>query len=84
MMMITTTTTTVTAIELSLSGSSPYTGADKTNKINIRKRNKYKNTVQTIQNIVNTSTHSTKTPPLTLTYTLQNKLKQPQYKIHTK
>jgi hypothetical protein len=25
-----------------------------------------------------------KTPPHTLTHTLQNKLKQPQYKIHTK
>jgi len=37
----------------------------------------YKNTVQTTQNTVNTSTH-------THTHTLKNKLKQPQYKIHTK
>jgi len=44
----------------------------------------YKNTVQTIQNTVNTSTDITKTPPHTHTNTLQNKLKQPQYKIHTK
>jgi len=50
----------------------------------------YKNTVQTIQNTLNTSTHITKTrtivktPTHTHTHTLQNKLKQPQYKIHTK
>ena len=43
-----------------------------------------KNTVQTIQNTVNTSTHITKTPTHTHTNTLQNKLKQPQYKIPTK
>ena len=59
-----------------------------------------RNTVQTIQNTVNTSTHITKTsthykthtythpditkPPHTHAHTLQNKLKQPQYKIHTK
>ena len=50
-----------------------------------------KNTVQTIQNTINTSTHFyqnthtiVKTPSRTLTHTLQNKLKQPQYKIHTK
>ena len=51
------------------------------------------NTVQTMLYSVNTSTHSTKTPTElskhthvtipTHTYTLQNKLKQPQYKIHT-
>jgi hypothetical protein len=39
------------ASELSLSGSSPYTSTDKTNK-NIHKRNNAKNTVQTIQNTV--------------------------------
>ena len=56
----------------------------------------YKNTVQTIQNTVNTSTHITKTPAQLLkhphitkpthkhNHTLQNQLKQPQYKIHTK
>ena len=39
---------------------------------------------EAIQNTVNTSTHISKTPPNTHTHTLQNKLKQPQYKIHTK
>ena len=59
-------------------------------RINIHKRNNTKNTVQTTQNTVNTSTHITKTStqlskhPHTHTHTLQNKLKQPQYKIHTK
>jgi len=38
----------------------------------------YKNTVQTIQSTVNTSTHITKTP----THTLQNNLKQSQYRLH--
>ena len=46
-----------------------------------------KNTVQKIQNTVNTSTHITKTPPHykthTYTYThITNKLKQPQHKTH--
>jgi len=41
----------------------------------------YKNTVQTIQNTINTSTHITKTPTHTHTHILQNKLKQPQYKL---
>jgi hypothetical protein len=41
-------------------------------------------TLQTIHNTVNTSTHINKTPPHTYTHTLQNKLKQPQYKKHTK
>ena len=57
----------ITAVEFSLGGSSPYTSTDKTN--NIYKRNntktqykQYKNTVQTIQSTVNTSTHITKTP----------------------
>jgi hypothetical protein len=36
-------------------------------RINIQKE-KYKNTVQTIQNTVNTSTHVTKTPPHTQTH----------------
>ena len=48
-------------------------------RINIHKRNNTKNTVQRAQNTVNTSTRVTKTP-----HTLQNKLTQPQYKIHTK
>jgi hypothetical protein len=50
----------LTAIELSLSGSSPYTSTDRTNK-NIHKRNNTKNTVQKIQNTINTSTHIAKT-----------------------
>ena len=43
----------------------------------------YKNTVQIVQNAVNTSTHITN-PTHTLTHTSQNKLKQPQYKTQTK
>jgi len=50
-------------------------------KIDIHKQNNT-NTVQTIQNTLNTSTHITKTPTLYKTHTLQNKLKEPQYKIH--
>jgi hypothetical protein len=46
-------------------------------RINIHKRNNTKDTVQIIQNTVNTSKHITKN-----THTLQKKLKQPQYKIH--
>ena len=59
----------LTAIELSLGSSSPYTSTDKPIRINIHKRNRTKNTVQTIQNTVNASTHITKTPT--------------HYKIHT-
>jgi hypothetical protein len=44
----------------------------------------YKNTVQTVENTVSTITPNTKTPTHTLTNTLQWKLKQPQYKKHTK
>ena len=53
-------------------------------RITTHKRNNTKNTVQTIQNTLNTSTHITKTPTRYKTDTLQNELKQPQYKIHTK
>jgi hypothetical protein len=42
---------------------------------------KYKKIAQTIQNTGNTSTHITKTPTHTHTHTLQNKLKQPHYKL---
>jgi hypothetical protein len=74
----------LTSIEVSLGGSSPYTSTDKTNK-NIHKQN----TVLTIQNTVNTSTHITKhshkvQPTHTNTHTLHNQLKQSQYKIQTK
>ena len=54
-------------------------------RINIHKRNNKKNTVQTIKNTVSTSTYIIKThitkPTHTHAHTLQNKLKQPQYKI---
>jgi hypothetical protein len=41
---------------------------------------RYKNTVQTIKNTVNASTHTTETPKqLADNHTLQNKLKQIQY-----
>jgi len=46
----------LTAIELSLGGSSPYTSTDKT-KTNIHKQNNTK-TVQTVQSTVNTSTYT--------------------------
>ena len=47
---------------MSLGGRSPYTSTEKQIRINIHKRNSTKNTVQTIQNTVYTSTHITKTP----------------------
>jgi hypothetical protein len=55
----------------------------------IHKRNNTKNTVQIIQNTVNTCTHITKTNTHYKihththphTHALQNKLKQPQYKL---
>ena len=50
-------------------------------RIYVHKRNNTTNTVQTIQNTVNTSKQITKTPTHTHTHTLQNKLKQPQYKL---
>ena len=46
---------------MSLGGSSPYTSTDKTNKNKYTYTKQYKNTVQTIQKTVNTSTHITKT-----------------------
>jgi len=76
----------LTAIELSLGGSSPELVQTKQIKINIHRRNNTKSTVQTIQNTLYTSKHITKThitkPKHTHTHTLQNKLKQPTYKIH--
>jgi hypothetical protein len=51
-------------------------------RIIVHKRN---NTNHSTNNTtVNTSTHITKTPTHAHTHTLQNQLKQPQYKIHTK
>jgi len=76
--------------EFSLGGSSPYTSRDNTNKnkifmndtvqkhnTNNTKHSKYKYTYyQNTHIIVQTPTHYT-------THTLQNKLKQAQYNIHT-
>ena len=74
----------LTAIQFSLCGSSPYTSTNKTN--NIHKRNNTKTQYRQYKT-VNKSTHITKTPTYnkanTHTHTLQNKLKQPQHKIHT-
>jgi hypothetical protein len=53
----------LTTIELPLGGGSTYTNTDET-RINVHKRNNTKNTVQTIQNVVNTNIHITKTPTL--------------------
>ena len=52
----------LTAAVLSPGGSSPYTSTDKTNKNKFTCMKQYKNTVQTIQNTENASTHITKTP----------------------
>jgi len=49
----------LTAVDLSFGGSSPYTSKDKANKNNYTQTKQYKNTVQTIQHTVNTSTHIT-------------------------
>ena len=56
-----------------------------TNKNKHTSRKQYKNTVQRIQNTVNTSTHITKTPTHTHTHTLQNPHTQTttNYKTHT-
>ena len=54
---------------MSLGGSRPYTGTEQTNKNKYTSREQYKNTVQTVQNTVNTSTHITKTPAHTHTHT---------------
>jgi hypothetical protein len=47
---------------LSLGGSSPYTSAGKTNKNKYTQTKQFKNSVQTIQNTVNTSKLVTQTP----------------------
>ena len=52
----------LTAIEFSLGASSPYTSRDKTNKNKYTEKKQYKNTVQTMQNTVKTSTRITKHP----------------------
>jgi hypothetical protein len=57
-------------------------------RISVHNQNNTNNRVQTTQNTVNTSTHITKTPShykshtYTHTHTLQDKLKQTQYKIY--
>jgi len=50
-------------------------------RINIHKRNNTKNSVEAIQNTVNTSTQITKTLTHTHTHTLHNKLKHLQYTL---
>jgi hypothetical protein len=65
-----------TAIEFSLQ--------TKQIRINIHKRINAKALHKKIQSTVKASTHIAKTPTHTHTHTLQNKLKQPQYTIHTK
>jgi hypothetical protein len=50
-------------------------------RINIHKWNSTKNTEQTTQHAVNTSARITTTPTHTHTHTLQNNLKQPEYKL---
>jgi len=52
-------------------------------RINIHKRNNTKHSKHKYTYYQNTHT-IVKTPPHTHTYTLQNNVKQPQYKIHTK
>ena len=81
----------ITAIEFPLGGSSPYTSTEKINKNKyIYKRNNKKhgtnNTKHSIyKHTYYQNTHTiVKTPPSTLTHKLQNKLKQPYYKIHIK
>jgi len=73
----------LTAIELSLGGSSLYTSTDKTNK------NKFTWTEQYKKHSINNTKHSKykytyyqNTHTYTHTHTLQNKLKEPHYKIH--
>jgi len=58
--------------------------ATKQIRMNIHKRNNTKNTVQTMQNTLNTSIDITETPTRTHIHTLQAqyKLKQTQYKIY--
>ena len=51
----------LTAIEFSLGGSSPYTSTGKKIKNKYTQTKRYKNTVQTIETTVNTSTHIAKT-----------------------
>jgi len=64
-----------TAVEFSLGGSSPYTSTDKTNK------NILNETIQ--KHSTNNTKHSQyKYTYCQNTHTLQNKLKQPQYKIY--
>jgi hypothetical protein len=70
-----------TATEFSLGGSIPYTSTDKTNKNETIQKYSTNNRKHTY----NQNTHTVFKSPHTLKKnTLQNKLKQPQYKIHTK
>ena len=76
---------------MSLGGISPYTSTAKQIRIKIHKRNNTKhgtnNTIHSKYHILYKYTYYqnihtvAKTPPYTLTHTLQNKLKHPQYKF---
>ena len=68
---------------MSLSGSSPYTSTNKTNKNKYTQTKQNKNTLQTIQNAVNTSTHITKTPTHYKTHTFTNPNITKQVKTNT-
>jgi hypothetical protein len=61
----------LTAIELSLGGSRPYTSTDRINKNKYELTEQYKDTVQRIQNTENKITDITKTPTHTHNLTLQ-------------
>ena len=76
----------ISATELSLGGSSPYTITDKTNKNIYIYIYIY---IYINETVLKHRTNNTKHSKYKYTYyqnthTLQNKLKQPQYKIHTK
>ena len=86
----------LTAIGFLPRGSCPYTGIDKTNKNQLCINETIQKHCKTTRNTVNTNTHNSKIatqmskhPHITKhahthTHTFQNKLKQTQYKIHTK
>jgi len=64
---------------LLLGDSSPYNSTNKTNKNKYTKTKHYNNTVQTVRNTLNTSTHITKIPtqlPKNPTYTHPHITKQ--------
>jgi signal-transduction protein with cAMP-binding, CBS, and nucleotidyltransferase domain len=68
---------------LSFGGSSPYNSTDETSNEYIYKRDNTKNTVQAIQNTVNTSTHIIKTLTHYKTHTYTHPHITKQVKITT-